>query len=293
MRIDQALEQWTDHLLLMQGRSKNTVTGYMSDMRSMTKNITLVEEFTLNHVREHLGTIQHLAAPTRARQVATAKAFSKFCVSRGWSEGGQMHRLTTPRIPKQVVNHYTVEEALALMNGMRDHAIPSVGAVRDWAIMELLYGQGLRVSEAVGLDLADVDPAQMTIKINGKGNKDRMLPIGPNQLLPMVLWLALRPPVNPDEPALFIGDQGGRLDARQVRRVMAQACERVGLEDYAPHSLRHSCATHMLNGGADITAVGTMLGHENLDITTRYLHVAVSRLMTVYQGAHPRERAAA
>lgn len=295
MTLDDSIEQWLDHLLLVKGRSTSTVVGYRSDLRALTRGITHLDDFTLNHVRAMLAGAQDLSPATRARRVSAAKNFMKFTAARGWSQGGSMHRLVGPKLPQKIAEHFEESETTQLLDGLKATALPDMIQARDWALFELIYGCGLRVEEAVSMDLNDLDPDAMKILVHGKGDKHRALPIGPNQLAPLVLWLMVRTPAHESETALFLGPRGGRLDQRAARRALTQACEATGVRPLSPHALRHSCATHMVDGGADIRFVGEFLGHESLATTEKYVHVAMKRLVSVYQSAHPRagERTAA
>lgn len=224
--------------------------------------------------------------------ISAIKTFNKWCVRAGLTADQSVQRLIPPKIPDTLVEPHSERDALALCNVIRDEAMPTREQVLPWAIVELLYGCGLRISELTGLDLADIDTQSMSLKVRGgKGDKDRVLPIGPQQLLPILMWLLVRD-ADDDQPALLTGVRGGRLDARQTRREYQQACHVAGVPPLHPHALRHSCATHMVDHGADIRFVGEFLGHESLTSTQRYVHVAIQRLVDEVRKAHPREKVA-
>ncbi|MGP6175402.1 tyrosine-type recombinase/integrase [Corynebacterium sp. A21] len=288
MNISDAIAKWLDHAELVRGWSPATVRGYGSDMGRLSATISDVEQFTLNHVRGALAEAQHLAPATRARMVSAAQSFAQHARDQGWSDGGDMHRLMLPKLPKKVAEHFSEKETAQLFDSLKKTAIPDEIAVRDWALFELVYGAGLRVAEACSMDLDDVDAVTMKIKVTGKGNKQRVLPIGPNQLFPLVMMMGLRNPAVPDETALFLGAKGERMGARAAGRALAEACDKAGLRALSPHALRHSCATHMVDGGADITVVREFLGHESLATTEQYVHVAMKKMVSIYQSAHPR-----
>lgn len=176
------------------------------------------------------------------------------------------------------------------------HAAPQdkelAEAGRDQALMELLYGSGLRISEALGLNLMDVNPADGFVRVLGKGSKERLAPLSPTSAETLAAWLKLRPlllPAASTEQALFVGNRGGRLDRRQAARILEKLRLESGLPQHvSPHALRHSFATHLLEGGADLRAVQELLGHARLSTTQRYTHVTLDRLMRVYDKAHPR-----
>ena len=168
-----------------------------------------------------------------------------------------------------------------------DHAI----AVRDAAMMELLYATGIRVGELVGIDIADIDFAQRTVRVTGKGDKQRVVPFGAPAARALDQWLqAGRPALASDRSgeALFLGRRGGRVDQRIVRQVVHREARKAGVPDISPHALRHSAATHMLDGGADLREVQEMLGHASLRTTQRYTHVSMEQLKQRYRQAFPR-----
>ena len=198
------------------------------------------------------------------------------------------------RNPKQSVRHpaaLNVDQMFALL----DTAVGQPGAVRlrDLALAELLYGAGLRISEALGLNVHDVDPHSGVVRVLGKGKKARLAPISDTSRQALAAWMAARPELAAAaEPALFVGTRGGRLNRRQAARILDELAAHAGLPHVAPHSLRHSFATHLLEGGADLRGVQELLGHARLSTTQRYTHVTLDRLMQVYDHAHPRSQTA-
>ena len=165
--------------------------------------------------------------------------------------------------------------------------------LRDTAMLELLYATGIRVSELCGIDLADVNYSRNTVKVTGKGNKQRVVPFGDPAASALKAWRDHGRPhlLNPKKPAhnaLFLGARGGRIDPRMVRTVVARAGKQLGVDGLGPHSLRHSAATHMLDGGADLRFVQELLGHSSLQTTQIYTHVSTARLKQAYNQAHPR-----
>ena len=164
---------------------------------------------------------------------------------------------------------------------MKDNVL-SQSLVRDTAMLELLYATGMRVSELTGIDLHDIDSSRQTIRVLGKGNKERIVPFGDAANTALNAWLARREELAKDPDALFVGTRGKRIDQRQVRRVVEAAGE------VSPHALRHSTATHLLEGGADLRVVQELLGHSSLQTTQVYTHVTSERLKKVFNQAHPR-----
>jgi len=196
------------------------------------------------------------------------------------------------RNPKQSIRHpaaLNVDQMFALLDAPAGQS----GAIRlrDLALAELLYGAGLRISEALGLNVPDVDPRSGVVRVLGKGSKARLAPLSDTARQALTEWMAARQELAPGtEPALFVGTRGGRLNRRQAARILDELAAHAGLPHVAPHSLRHSFATHLLEGGADLRGVQELLGHARLSTTQRYTHVSLDRLMRVYDRAHPRSQ---
>ena len=188
----------------------------------------------------------------------------------------------------------SVDEASALLELAAERADDGDPVhVRDWALLELLYASGLRVSEVVGLDPADVDLRERLVRALGKGASERIVPFGVPAARALGSWLASGRPVlarraRVPTPALFLGARGGRLGVRQARDVVHRLTALAGVRDLAPHGLRHSAATHLLAGGSDLRSVQEVLGHASLVTTQRYTHVSPERLRSSYVQAHPR-----
>ena len=182
------------------------------------------------------------------------------------------------------------DEAAALLECARSRAsADDPVSVRDWAILELIYATGIRVSEACSLTTSSVDPAALTVRVLGKGDKERTVPFGVPARDALDQWtVRARPSLAVGTDALFVGAKGGPIDPRVVRAMIHRMCARAGVRDIAPHGLRHSAATHLLQGGADLRAVQEILGHSSLATTQRYTHVDAGRLSDVYRRAHPR-----
>ena len=178
------------------------------------------------------------------------------------------------------------------MNLARAEAVDgSAAQMRAWAILELTYACGLRVSEVCALDVSSLNREALTVRVLGKGNKERVVPYGPPAREALDHWLVRGRPqlvAQSSGEALFLGDRGGRIDPRVVRSMVHRLAAKAGVHDVAPHGLRHSTATHLLQGGADLRAVQEMLGHASLSTTQRYTHVDTARLSAIYQRAHPR-----
>lgn len=226
------------------------------------------------------------APSTVARRLASLRSFYKFLRRRGLVAVDPAGSLRNPKQPKRLPSPLRVEEVVRLLDG-----IPTADAsgVRDRAMFETLYGGGLRVGELVALDLGDLDPDGGLVRARGKGRRERLCPVGPEALRWLEHWLRLRRPARPDEPAVFLNRFGRRLTARSVGRLLQGHLTALGLDwGASPHTLRHSFATHLLDGGADLRSVQELLGHRRLTTTQIYTHVSRERLVGAYNHAHPR-----
>jgi integrase/recombinase XerC len=226
---------------------------------------------------------------TLARRTACARAFTSFCHRNGWlahDPGLLLASAKSPRTLPAVLDHSQAQAALDAGEGSDPRSL------RDQAILELLYATGIRVAELCALDVDDVDRERDVIRVLGKGRKERTVPFGKPALRALDRWCVHGRPLWTTErsgPALFLGTRGGRLDTGTVRRVVhARLAQLEGAPDLGPHGLRHSAATHLLEGGADLRSVQELLGHASLNTTQIYTHVSIDRLRTAYRQAHPR-----
>ncbi|HEU4407557.1 MAG TPA: tyrosine recombinase XerC [Polyangiaceae bacterium] len=230
-------------------------------------------------------------ASTVARKVAALRSFYRFLERRGLASTNPAAELETPKVRRPLPTFLSVEEAHEVVE---TPGLASAAGVRDRALLELLYGSGLRVSELAGLDLGDVDAGRGLVRVRGKGDKERLVPAGPPALAALAAWLGRRGElVRPGRPtpALFVGPRGRRLGVRRVQELVRRyGALGAGRPDLHPHALRHTCATHLLEGGADLRAIQEILGHSSLSTTQRYTHVSVDALLRVYDQAHPLAR---
>ncbi|WP_087118152.1 tyrosine recombinase XerC [Corynebacterium urinipleomorphum] len=293
-QIEAAIDDFADHALLVKGRSPATVKGYRSDLRTLVPFAATFAEFTLPTLRAWLADALRsgLARSTMARRTAAVRAFSTWAYDRGYLDSDVAARLATPQVNRHLPDVVTPDRAGKLVEAEINADAASPEAARDRAMLELLYATGMRVAELTGLDTADVDTSRRLARVTGKGNKQRVVPFGENAASAIDAWLTRRAellaPGTEDAAALFLGSRGGRIDQRQVRRVVERAAQRTGDSDLSPHALRHSAATHMLEGGADLRVVQELLGHASLQTTQIYTHVSAQRLKSVYDQAHPR-----
>ena len=224
---------------------------------------------------------------TRSRHVSTLRSFFRFLARRHGIANPQLALLSAPRARKPLPRALSTEQARAVAERIGDTAAPAMQA-RDVALFTLLYGCGLRIGEALALDIADLPGAAPTLRVTGKGSKQRIVPLLPAVRAALADWLGHHPRPAPDAP-LFLGARGGRLDPAVAQRVLRGFRRHHGLPEHAtPHALRHSFATHLLAGGADLRSIQELLGHASLSTTQRYTSVDAERLLDVWRRAHPR-----
>jgi len=288
------------HLAAGRGLSAHTVRAYTGDLRlllghAMACGIENVTELDISLIRAWLAT-QHANGQSRAtlaRRAAAARAFTKFAHDRGLLAADHGTLLRSPKAQRKLPHVLAADEIRAVLEHDQSGSHEAAALVlRDSAIMELLYASGIRVSELCGLDLDDVDDGRRTVKVLGKGAKERMVPVGLPAARAMADWRVTGRPFLAREfsgPALFLGVRGRRIDPRTVRRVVHARIAAAGsVPDTGPHGLRHTAATHLLEGGADLRSVQELLGHASLSTTQIYTHVSIERLVRAYQQAHPR-----
>ncbi len=241
---------------------------------------------------------QGAAKSSVARKLSTLRAFFRYLLKEGLCEADPTSGVRNPRQEKRHPKLLNVDQAFALLDapksteakaGARDAASETAARLRDLALAELLYGSGLRVSEALSLDVLDVDPAGGFARVMGKGGKERMAPLSDTSRAALLKWLAARRVLaRPGERALFAGNRGERLNRRQAARIIESLCQAAGLpQAVSPHALRHSFATHLLEAGADLRSVQELLGHARLATTQRYTHLSLAQVVQVYDKAHP------
>jgi integrase/recombinase XerC len=293
------LDEFDEYLALQCGRSAHTRRAYLGDLRTLFafldgRGIGL-DGLSLPLLRSWLSTAAAAGAArtTLARRISAVKAFAAWAARRGLLTSDPAARLQAPKAHRTLPAVLRQDQALDAMAAAKSGAEQGDPlALRDRLIVEMLYATGIRVSELCGLDIDDVDTRYRLARVLGKGNKQRTAPFGVPAAEALRSWLADgRPALVTAEsgPALLLGARGRRLDVRQARTVVHQTVAAVdGAPDMGPHGLRHSAATHLLEGGADLRVVQELLGHSSLATTQLYTHVAVSRLRAVHDQAHPR-----
>jgi integrase/recombinase XerC len=294
-----AVRAFERHMTFERALSEHTVRSYGSDLEQLVEWL----EQTIRPKRPALdwaevdiyllrGYLAHrygeLSATSSGRKLSSLRTFFKYLMREGLAKTNPAAALERPRQPVNQPAFLSVEELFALLEA------PDVErhlGLRDRAMLELIYSSGLRVSELVGLNLADLSRGERLVKVRGKGRKERLVPVGRPALEAIDAYLQVRSThfgPNIDPVALFLNYRGERLTARSVGRHLDRYTVLAGLlKDIGPHALRHSFATHLLNNGADLRSIQEMLGHASLSTTQRYTHVAIEKLMEVYDKAHP------
>lgn len=296
--VTDAVARFAVHLAAARGVSAHTVRAYQGDVRHAAafaaRRGVAWDDVDLAVLRSWLASMVAggLSRATIARRGAAVRAFYSWATAEGLVRADPAARLVTAAPRAALPSALGLEPAARLVTVARDAAADGGPiALRDWALVELLYATGIRVGEAAGLDVDDVDRGQRLVRVLGKGDKERVVPFGVPAGRAVQAWLdGGRPALaTPDSgPALFLGPRGRRADQRQLRTAVHRAAARAGVEDVAPHGLRHTAATHLLQGGSDLRSVQELLGHASLATTQRYTHVTADRLRASYLHAHPR-----
>jgi integrase/recombinase XerC len=309
-----ALAAFERHLRSERSLSPHTVRAYAGDVRSLLEHASRAGvgapgDLGVNELRDWLA-IQHesgAARATLARRGAAIRTFTAFAHHRGWLAADPGPRLGTLKIRRALPHVLRQDEMAAVLDQADRRAEATTGteaaidaaagaeaavALRDAAVLELFYATGIRVSELCGLDAGHLDHGRRTVRVRGKGDKERTVPVGTPALRAVTRWLTAGRPAlatAASGSALFLGVRGGRLDPRTARRIVHDHLREAGtVRDTGPHGIRHSAATHLLEGGADLRSVQEILGHSSPATTQIYTHVSVERLESSYRQAHPR-----
>ncbi len=275
-------------------RSEHTVAAYESDVRSIftfNEDAETVRDLTLMGLRAWLADLNYKgqAKASIARKAAAARSFTAWAKRRGIIEFDPGVRLVSPSVPKTLPQIMSTEQAERVVTHKSEDSSPA--HVRDLAILELLYATGIRVAELCGADVDDLDRQRNVLRVMGKGQKERMVPFGLPAAKALTNWLDVRNKLARDSSALFVGTRGSRIDSRMVRSIVNRVTLEITGQSMSPHALRHTAATHVLEGGADMRVVQELLGHASMATTQRYTHVSVERLRKTFELAHPRAAA--
>ena len=297
--MERFIKRFEQHLAIERNLSPLTVESYLRDLRQFQsfllqqagfedKNIDLTR-LDLLLLRRYLAQLHKGCRRTSiGRKLSALRAFFRYLVREGELETSPADGLSTPRREQYLPKVLSAEQAGRLLD--QPQSGKKVLVLRDLAIFELTYSCGLRVGELTGLDVAALDLQQQQLRVLGKGNKERLLPVGKEAVCAVQTYLEERGQPGQSEP-MFVNARGGRLTARSVQRNLKKRLLLLGLPtDVTPHALRHSFATHLLDAGADLRAIQEMLGHASLSTTQKYTKVSFSHLTDVYDRAHPRSR---
>jgi len=294
------MQEWIDRfqqfLAVERNLSPHTCAAYRRDLEEFQQFLSAhgsLAATALPHI-DHLLLRHYLAELHKrnqrtsiARKLSALRTFFRYLVREGALPTNAAEAVATPKRNRYLPKTLSVDEAMALME--RGHGT-NLLALRDRAILELLYSSGLRVSELTGLNVGGLDLRERLVRVLGKGRKERIVPVGRKAYQALSAYLEARGTVGDDQP-LFANHRGGRLTPRSVQRHLKMRLLKDGvLKDISPHALRHSFATHLLDGGADLRAIQELLGHASLSTTQRYTQVSVEQLMAVYDRTHPRSK---
>ncbi|MCZ6864810.1 MAG: tyrosine recombinase XerC [Candidatus Dadabacteria bacterium] len=297
--MDKYLSSFEDFLSSERNYSKHTLKAYIADIKEfglVLKDMGLISadngEIDFAHMDETpIRTfISRLYGKNKrvsiSRKLASIRTFYEFLIRNGTIKSNPAKLVPTPKGEKRLPTFLTVDEVVKLVETPGSE---NVYESRDRAILELLYSCGLRVSELVGINLNNLDLISMSVKVLGKGNKERMVPLGSKASTAIKTYISQRLDLKPEDDYLFVNSRGGRLSTRSIDRIIKKYAAISGIpKNISPHVLRHTFATHLLGGGADLRAIQEMLGHKSLSTTQRYTHISIEKIMEIYDKTHPR-----
>lgn len=299
--FEKIIGEYSHHLEKERNLSAHTIRAYLGDLESFLENLQVqkiddIAVITIAHIRSWLATqqVKGGARTTLSRRAVSIRLFTKWASKKGYLSKDVGATLATPKGQRKLPEVLSIADASLAMDSLATRVAEEETPLskRDCAILELLYATGARVSELCGLNLDDIDYQRNTIRVLGKGNKERTIPLGNPAMKALELWLkSARNEVSTTASgrAVFLGSRGKRIDQRTVRTVVYEALSALeGIEKMGPHALRHSAATHLLEGGADLRTVQEILGHASLATTQIYTHVSTERLQKAFKQAHPR-----
>ena len=306
--LDREVDSYLDHLAVERGAARNTLSSYRRDLDRYRTFLRDRDKARLADVAESDvsdfmvalrrgdpdAKVPPLAASSSARALIAVRGLHRFAAAEGITPADVAHAVKPPTPGRRLPKSLPIDDVVALLSAAGgDSAADGPRALRDRALLELLYSTGARISEAVGLDVDDIDVEDRSVLLRGKGGKQRLVPVGRPAIAALDAYLVRGRPalVSRSEHALFLNVRGGRLSRQSAWQVLQTAAERAGLTaKVSPHTLRHSFATHLLDGGADVRVVQELLGHASVTTTQIYTLVTVGSLREVWAGAHPRAR---
>lgn len=299
---DRIIRSYLDHVAVERGLSTNTMLAYRRDLRRYaawlaTRRRGTFDEVTSADVSDFLAAIRSgdkpLSAASSARVLAAVRGLHRFAARDGVVSSDVAATVKPPKAAMRLPKAISVEEVISILESAS--APDTALAIRDRALLEVLYGSGARISEVVGLDRDDIDAESRSIRLRGKGDRERVVPLGSHALAAVDAYFVRSRPVlavaGVGTPAIFLNSRGGRISRQSAWALLKSAADRAGLAArVSPHTLRHSFATHLLDGGADVRTVQELLGHASVTTTQVYTLVTVDRLREVYATTHPRAR---
>ncbi len=298
------IAEYISYLRLEKSASSETIRNYKSDLGQFYKYLVEkkereeieVEDIDHGDIFAFLSKLHFTHKKSSiGRKLSALRSFFDFLVKREYISSNPAALISQPKFEQRIPKFFSVDEVFHLLD-YKSKGESNWVILRDKAILETIYSCGLRVSETTGMDVDSVDFSQETVRVKGKGNKERIVPIGRKAQEALKKYLTARNEVliksgNPEHNALFINQRGGRLTPRSVNRILKKYLRKSGISKmFSPHALRHSFATHLLGAGADLRAIQEMLGHASLSTTQRYTHVNIDRLMDIYDKSHPRSK---
>ena len=299
--FEKLIAAFTRHLEVERSLSVHTIRAYIGDLESLlnhleTIGVTDISQLELVHLRSWLANqqVKGGARTTLSRRAVSVRLFTKWAVKNKYLTKDVAATLATPKGHRTLPEVLDIADAKTAMDSLATRASEEETPIslRDVAMVELLYATGARVAELCGLEMSDIDFDRQTIRVLGKGNKERTIPLGNPAMKALNVWLkegrdSIKNSLSGN--AVFLGARGKRIDQRTVRTVVYNALQAIeGIERMGPHALRHSAATHLLEGGADLRTVQEILGHASLATTQIYTHVSTERLQKAFKQAHPR-----
>lgn len=286
--MNEYIEEFLRYLELEKGVSAHTLRAYRKDLMDFIAHVkTEPEKIDMLDVRGFIAEQirKGLNKTTVSRRLSSVRSFFRFLCREGYMKSNPAKLVSSPRLPKLLPKFLSVDDAFSLVE--KPEGI-GFAPVRDRAILELLYSSGLRVGELAGLNVEDINVREALVKARGKGKKERIVPIGSKAIDAIKTYLVERILLKSKEKAVFLNRLGTRLTDRGVRRIVVKYAKAIAINGrIGPHTLRHSFASHLLQGGADLRVIQELLGHVSLSTTQKYTHLDVAHLMDIYDKAHP------
>jgi len=291
--LTEHIREFSIYLETERNVSPHTLNAYRSDLAQMLAFVqrekgSTASALDVDHLllRRYLSELSKFTKKSSiGRKLAAIRSFFRFLLRRGTISKNPAELVATPKKEQRLPFHLDIDQTTSLMEAPDEE---QKNALRDRAILELLYSSGLRVSELTGLNIGEIDLSGGMVRVMGKGGKERIVPVGSRAVEALKAYLAQRDDAG-TKAALFLNTRGGRINRRSVARIVdAHVLRIAAFKRISPHTLRHTFATHMLEGGADLRAIQELLGHASLSTTQKYTHVSIDRLMEVYDKAHPK-----